>query len=446
MKKLFLLLIALWGLWVSQTYAYSPNDVDFAILDRIENKVFELVENDKIEPEDFVSKIQQLLDDKEYSDRVEWLLGLLIGDLSYSYWLGWDSEEFEMTEEECYDDEIYDADAGVCIPDYYDDGRWDEYSDDYGEYDDGDYYDDSGEYEDDYYDDEEYDDYSDEDSYPTWYGGNEDFWDEYLDDDYNNEYDDEEYSSDYGDGQSSDPEQQVPNDASYKVENDTITLLSWKKDATHEKIWNMFITLVPAAKRVELKSFNVYTDKNDGNIAGVFLNPEANNTWDLTVNKALFYDANGNFDVKENIHTLVHEFAHLLTLGKEQVDYIPADIQSDSAIDRLESKCSTTFVSEGCLKANAYIEKFIKRFWTKKEITMAENGQWDLYSGNETKFVSDYAATDTAEDMAETFTYFVLQGKPDWDTVAEKKILFFYDFEELIALRELIRKRVAELN
>lgn len=29
----------------------------------------------------------------------------------------------------------------------------------------------------------------------------------------------------------------------------------------------MFVSLVPAANRSELTSFNVYTDKNDGNIA-----------------------------------------------------------------------------------------------------------------------------------------------------------------------------------
>lgn len=108
----------------------------------------------------------------------------------------------------------------------------------------------------------------------------------------------------------------------------------------------MFVTLIPTSYRAELKDYFVYTDKNDGNIAGVNLDPQDGNTWDITVNKALFYDANGKFDVKENIHTLVHEFGHLLTLGKQQVDYIPADIQSDAAIDRLAAKCSTTFVME----------------------------------------------------------------------------------------------------
>lgn len=137
----------------------------------------------------------------------------------------------------------------------------------------------------------------------------------------------------------------------------------------------MFVTLIPATYRIDLKNYFVYTDKNDGNIAGVNQNEQNSNVWDLTVNKALFYDANGNFDVKENIHTLVHEFAHLLTLGKEQVDYIPTNIQSDAAIDRLAAKCTTTFLTEGCLKSNAYLEKFIEKFWTKKDIQVTEEQQ-----------------------------------------------------------------------
>lgn len=120
----------------------------------------------------------------------------------------------------------------------------------------------------------------------------------------------------------------------------------------------------------------------------------------------MFYDSKGNFDLKENIHTLIHESAHLLTLGQEQVDYIPTNVQSDAAINRLASKCSTTFVSEGCLKTKAYMENFIKTFWTKKEMETIEDGG-NVYSPS--KFVSDYAASDTAEDMAETFTYFVLE-------------------------------------
>ncbi len=45
------------------------------------------------------------------------------------------------------------------------------------------------------------------------------------------------------------------------------------------------------------------------------------------------------------------------------------------------------------------------------------------------------------EDIAESWTHFVLQPKPAGDTVSEKKVLFFYDFPELVELREEIVAR-----
>ena len=81
-------------------------------------------------------------------------------------------------------------------------------------------------------------------------------------------------------------------------------------------------------------------------MASVYQNEANNSTWDISVNKAFMFDKNGNLDTKESIHTLVHEFTHILTLGKEQVDYIPANITSDAALSRLESKCPSTFIAE----------------------------------------------------------------------------------------------------
>ncbi|NLY98552.1 MAG: hypothetical protein GX082_14240, partial [Clostridiaceae bacterium] len=44
------------------------------------------------------------------------------------------------------------------------------------------------------------------------------------------------------------------------------------------------------------------------------------------------------------------------------------------------------------------------------------------------------------EDICETFAEFVLRNKPEGKTVAEQKILFFYEYEEMIEVRNHIRK------
>ena len=40
--------------------------------------------------------------------------------------------------------------------------------------------------------------------------------------------------------------------------------------------------------------------------------------------------------------------------------------------------------------------------------------------------------------MAETWAYFVLNPKPPADSIAHRKILFYYSFPELVGLRDRI--------
>jgi hypothetical protein len=60
--------------------------------------------------------------------------------------------------------------------------------------------------------------------------------------------------------------------------------------------------------------------------------------------------------------------------------------------------------------------------------------------------VTEYAASNPDEDFAESFTVFVLKEKPTKPTVnfihKDQKILFFYDFPELVEMRDFIRSNL----
>jgi hypothetical protein len=154
MKKI-LSCLSLWFILFGSSFAYSPTENDFLILDKIENKVFELVEDGKIEPETFISKVETLLEENEYSERIEFLLNLLIEGMQYDYMVE-NGDEFEMSIDDCYDDEVYNTKLKVCLPNYsvyYEDGlygqdyeqsdweegysedEWYDYGDEYGEHD-----------------------------------------------------------------------------------------------------------------------------------------------------------------------------------------------------------------------------------------------------------------------------------------------------------------------
>ncbi len=53
-------------------------------------------------------------------------------------------------------------------------------------------------------------------------------------------------------------------------------------------------------------------------------------------------------------------------------------------------------------------------------------------------FVSDYAGTNVAEDLAETFTRFVLYPRPTGSRVADAKVNFFWSDPTLVAVRATI--------
>ena len=120
---------------------------------------------------------------------------------------------------------------------------------------------------------------------------------------------------------------------------------------------------------------------------------------------------------RELRHTIIHEFAHILTVNANQIDM------------RLErgDTCPTFELDEGCSEDNSYLFAFYEAFY--------ENGNND---GDEA-FVTDYASENIVEDMAESFTFFVLRDRPEGETIAQEKIIFFYNYDELVDMRADIR-------
>ena len=162
----------------------------------------------------------------------------------------------------------------------------------------------------------------------------------------------------------------------------------------------------------------------------------------MVINSALFYHEDGTMDTKESIYTLILEYAHILSLGVSQVQLVDPNID-DATRERLESKCQTYFLTEWCLKSNSYLKNFIDQFRTTKMLEKVWYEEWDVYKRNKKDFVSEYAASNPGEDIAESFTAFVLKSKPaNEKTKADQKVLFFYRYPELTKLRSTIRSRL----
>ena len=237
-------------------------------------------------------------------------------------------------------------------------------------------------------------------------------------------------------------------------------LLHLQQDvAKHHEIWNVFAKLIPESAR-NVSVFYLTTDGNGAIGGGVERDMDNPSMW------RLFYDVLDVYpteviDDKEIIYTTIHEYGHIVTSGTDQidVDFELVNALVDEDFDELFQKKSklchpNVLMPDGCAKSTSYVNLFYQKFWLDiisewHEIQYVEDDEEfyarsDLfYQKYENRFLTAYSSTNLDEDIAESWTVFVLRDKPmGSDSVSDQKILFFYDFPELVDLRDHIRNRL----
>ncbi|MCX6066185.1 MAG: putative zinc-binding metallopeptidase [Chloroflexi bacterium] len=216
--------------------------------------------------------------------------------------------------------------------------------------------------------------------------------------------------------------------------------------SSQTKVWDYFAALIPADQRTYLAEYRVFSDGPDNNLASVVQTETDMTKWALELD---ILDAANPQDLTIS---LLHEFAHLLALNPAQV--VPSkpifdNPDSDSVYQSEWDACQTYFPGEGCSLPDSYINQFYDRFWIEIEpewesldaIESEEDYQAALerfYEKYQAQFVDDYAVTDPSEDFAETFSVFIREPQPTGQSIAEQKVLFFYEFPELVKLRSQI--------
>lgn len=217
--------------------------------------------------------------------------------------------------------------------------------------------------------------------------------------------------------------------------------------AIHEALWHTFTSLIPAEDRSFVTEFAVLSDGSNNVLAGVSPTYDNPQEWTLKVDVA---DAMNPLSLE---YSLLHEYGHLLTLNASQV---PPDEQvfyhpGDKAIyENSLGSCPGYFTGEGCSNSTSYMNQFFNRYWStfyaEWQKTQGQGNHqellYDFYSVHADHFLTSYAATSPEEDIAESWAFFVLSPKPEPTSIANQKILFFYEYPELVALRLEILQRL----
>jgi hypothetical protein len=214
----------------------------------------------------------------------------------------------------------------------------------------------------------------------------------------------------------------------------TVTIYSVNDDGTldpaadglTEHVWDLFERVVtPEFAAQVMTQYRVGDAPKSDTLAYVYQDDDPD-YWILAANLA----TSGND--ADLIATLVHEYAHILTLD------------DGSQLDQHADSCDTLDLSEGCAVDASYLWSFQQQFWSAytgapDDENSDEDVAYDFYLAHEDDFVSDYAATNVVEDIAESYMTFVLEDRPDGGSVVADKLNFFWGYPELVTIRERIR-------
>ena len=220
--------------------------------------------------------------------------------------------------------------------------------------------------------------------------------------------------------------------------------------SAHEWIWDFFAAVIPASERDFVTRFSALTDGHDAILGAVSRVEEDPIKWALKVDVV---DADNHYSLA---FTLMHEFGHLLTLKSPQVAFdktLYYNPDNEEFYDRAAAACPQYFTQEGCSSSTSYINEFFSRYWQMiypewQEIDKEEtetsyrnslHGFYKLYAD---QFLTEYSVKSPEEDIAEAWSFFILSPKPEPNSIANEKILFFYEYPELVQLRQEILTRL----
>ncbi|MFW0119823.1 hypothetical protein ACN08Y_07910 [Rothia sp. P5764] len=206
-------------------------------------------------------------------------------------------------------------------------------------------------------------------------------------------------------------------------------------DREDKIIWEKIIQIIPPQYLSMISTYEVVTDGKDGVLASVNLNEDLT-TWTISVDLDDTLNKNQQLTPSSTV-TIIHEMAHIIALNSQQMS-------------SEENQDTAHAVQEGTLKKDSYLSAFYDKFWkdhpgiSQKDSGIGAN-RIDSYQGSFDQrpddFITEYAAENPVEDLAESFAYFVVLDRPEDDSLKSQKLSFFYNYPELVKVRDDIRAK-----
>lgn len=195
----------------------------------------------------------------------------------------------------------------------------------------------------------------------------------------------------------------------------------------YASVWNYICNIISQELRLKIAEFNIFTDGHSNILAYAATMNDAsgevdNTRFSINIDYYDVFDENGNkLDWSKLTYTILHEYGHIVLEDETQINLSSGEDIHDV----------NTFVG------GSFRERFYNQFW--KDIGTVG---FDDYVQNPNNYVTEYSSNYFHEDIADTFALFVLGDKPLGTTVAENKILFFWNDSDMVELRNELRKNI----
>lgn len=234
--------------------------------------------------------------------------------------------------------------------------------------------------------------------------------------------------------------------AIYNVSGDSITVeKEWKdsKPTEYKALWEKTVRILPKNYDQLIKKYVVFSDGREGINASTVTKSDDNSEYEFYLDFADAYDSDGNFESIRFALNVVHEYGHAVAQNNTQIDVNREDL-------------GTFILPDGRLEESSYLYAFYKSYWVAQyDDALARRGiedpqdnrdaQLKFFNENQDEFITDYATVTINEDFAESFAYFVLSSEiPDEKLVKYDKLRFFYQYDEMVQMREEMRRNIDE--
>lgn len=207
--------------------------------------------------------------------------------------------------------------------------------------------------------------------------------------------------------------------------------LNIKKQKELMEHWTEIKKILPESALDKFEYFSVTTDGEYGSSAYVMRIDSEGQNWCISIDPADVLD-DGLFP-----YTMVHEYAHYLSLNETQVEYYDTDV-----VYPMEWYSDYECVA----KDDSYLQAYYERFWEPILMDwMSDSENVYFYMRHQNEFVTEYAATDCSEDFAESFSGFVLEKKAATVEI-QRKYDFFAHYPEFVTLKKEIVNNIKENN